>query len=381
MHPVLMRTRTILVFAVLSLPIGLIAWQAHRIGGLYHGTLAAQQAHADAVASWAERDAGAVAHSPGSAFFDAEWSFGTCTMVVMGLGQVVLEHPELEDRYLPAMESCLDWLVLPEARNFGTGKWGDDGFAARPGDPGHAYLGYMNLALGMHRLLEPDSPYAELHDSITDHLAAGMAMPIHRFQTYPDETYPVDQAMAAGSVGLHARATGSDREALLADWSLRYREAAVDSDTGWLIQRLETGDGSAGDDPRGSGTALAAYGLLFAAPELSRELYQALAADGLRAPLGLGVIREYPSGYGGRGDIDSGPVILGFGVSATGFAMAGARAHGDEAAYRSIARTATLFGMPVPRGEGRWFLTGGAIGNAIMLAMLTAPVVEVAPRS
>jgi len=371
-----MRTRTILVLAILIIPVALLAWQAHRIGALYDGSLGAQQAHADAVAGWAEDHAGAEAHSPGSAFFDAEWSFGTCTMVVMGLGQVALEHPELKERYLPAMESCLDWLVLPEARNFGTGKWGDDGVLAQGMEPGHAYLGYMNLALGMHRLLEPDSPYAEVHDAITAQLAAGLALPIHSFQTYPRETYPVDQAVAAGSVGLHARATGGDRSALLADWSLRYREAAVDPETGWLVQRLDSDDGRPGDDPRGSGTALAAYGLLFADPELSKDLYEALAADGMRAPLGLGGIREYPSGTSGLGDIDSGPVILGFGVSATGFAMAGARAHGDEATYRRIARTATLFGVPVPRGEGRWFLTGGAIGNAIMLAMLTAPRVQ-----
>ena len=120
---------------------------------------------------------------------------------------------------------------------------------------------------------------------------------------------------------------------------------------------------------------MAAYALLYAEPELSAELWHALASGGERRVLGHAAIREYAPGWRGMGDIDSGPVILGMGVSSTGFGVAGARAHGEERVYRGILRTATLFGLPARRHGGRWFLTGGAIGNAIMLAMLTAPVV------
>jgi hypothetical protein len=371
-----MRRSLLLLFAPLLLLLALAIFAQHRVAALYRGDPGAQSSRADAVASWAQRFAGAEADSPGSAFFDAEWSYGTCTMVVMGLGQVVLEHPELEERYLPAMEACLDWLMLPESRDFGTGRWGSDGMDGPSTLGEHAYLGYLDLALGMHRLLRPESRYAAAHDALSEALAARLRLPIHRFQTYPGESYPVDQAMAAGAVGLHARATGVDRSALLADWGVRFREAAVDPDTGWLFQRLHVDDGAPVDHPRGSGTALAAYGLLYGDPRLSSELHAALAERGLRSPLGLGAVREYPPGVEGWGDIDSGPVILGFGVSATGFAIAGARAHGDARTYRSIGRTATLFGLPWRRHGGRWYLTGGAIGNAILLAMQTAPVVE-----
>ena len=376
-----MKKIMLILSAPLILLLGLLACAQHRVVGLYEGDQAAQAAQADAVAAWAEGFAGAQADSPGSAFFDAEWSFGTCTMVVMGLGQVVLEHPELKERYLPGMEACLDWLMLPESRAFGSAKWDGDGLE-RPGlEAEHAYLGYLDLALGMHRMFEPESRYARAHDVLSAALAARLAAPIHRFRTYPRESYPVDQAVCAGAVGLHGLATGTDHSERLADWEARFRDAAVDSETGWLYQRLDSEDGFPSDRPRGSGTALAAYALLYAAPDLSAELYVALAERGLRAPLGLGVLREYPPGIHGRGDIDSGPVILGFGVSATGFAMAGARAHGDARAYRRIGRTAALFGLPGRRHGGRWYWAGGAIGNAIMLAMHSAPVVAQAPDS
>jgi len=59
-------------------------------------------------------------------------------------------------------------------------------------------------------------------------------------------------------------------------------------------------------------------------------------------------------------------------VSATGFALAGARATGDRSLFTALYRTAALFGIPVDRGAGTRFATGGPLGNALLLAMLTA---------
>ena len=366
-----MRRRLLLlvlpaIFALFHLFTG--RWAAR----LHSGELASQRALADAVASWTLDKAGQTAHSPGGALFDAEWTFGTCTMAVMGLGQVTLEHPALADRYLPAMERCLDWLLSEEARSFGTLAWGEDGLAADTEPGGHAYLGYLGAALGVHRLLVPDSRYAQRHDDLTRSLVRGLAGPVERFQTYPGETYPPDQSAAAAAVALHARATGLDRDALLRDWARRWRQAAVDPGTGMLVQRLDPQGGWA-DGPRGSGTAFAAYFLSHAQRELSEELHRALVQQAWVHSLGLGAMREHPRSVRGRGDIDSGPVVLGLGVSATGFALGSARAQGDERVYRGMLRTAALFGLPVPHRGGRWFMTGGGIGNAIMLAMLTAP--------
>jgi len=84
-------------------------------------------------------------------------------------------------------------------------------------------------------------------------------------------------------------------------------------------------------------------------------------------------MREYPRGaQGGWGDIDSGPVLFGVGLSASGFAVASARMHGDREMFRALWRSATLFGVPVQRGGRQRFLTGGPLGNATLLAMSTA---------
>lgn len=89
---------------------------------------------------------------------------------------------------------------------------------------------------------------------------------------------------------------------------------------------------------------------------------------------GFGAIREYPHGMIGHGDIDSGPVILGFGFSATGFSIAAARAYGDADLYARLYSSAILAGAPTWRQGHLDFLTAGPLGNAILLAVLTTPV-------
>jgi hypothetical protein len=72
------------------------------------------------------------------------------------------------------------------------------------------------------------------------------------------------------------------------------------------------------------------------------------------------------------GDVDSGPVILDVSVSATGFALASARAFGHRDAFERLYRTTELFGAPASSGGRLHFLTGGPIGNALLFALLTS---------
>jgi hypothetical protein len=176
---------------------------------------------------------------------------------------------------------------------------------------------------------------------------------------------------------VHGRATGADHRAVLARWAERVRAVQVDPASGLVVQRMSAEDARAHDAPRGSGTGLAAYFAGFADRSVA-----ALLADGLfrheSTLFGFGAIREYAEGHEGRGDVDSGPVLLGVSVAATGFALAAARASGRREAFTRIYRTTELFGLRA-EGSGRArFAAGGPIGNALLLALLTSGP-EVAP--
>ena len=320
---------------------------------------------ADAVAL-AVADGSDPAHfATGSDRFDGEWALVTCQMAMLGLARVRDAHPEVGDRYAPAARGCTRFLLSPTARAFGTDAWGEDGLAVLDADRGHAYLGWTLLALGAALRLADDPAADETRRSLADALHRRMeALPVHRFETYPGETYPPDLAVVAAGVA----GSGHDVRGFLDRW----RQAAVEPGTGLLAQALSPSSGGPSDAVRGSGTALAAMVLADADPDLARTLAEAVRTELRGSVLGFGGVREVPRGAPFRMDIDSGPVIFGLGVSASGFGFASARLVEDRGFYRSLYRSAHLVGVETAWGGERWFATGGTLGNAILLATLTA---------
>jgi hypothetical protein len=367
--------------ALALIPHHVASRDAHAV---YQGDLERQEALARGVERWVARDLTRSDFTTGSSRFDGEWLFGTYMMAAMGFGQSALQHPEapgLRARHAALMETCIDRLVTSRARAFDREAWGDDPLDGLDGERGHAaYLGYLNLALGLHVRLDPESRFRALHDAITAALLRRIERsPTHWLETYPGEVYPVDNSAVVGSIGLHASTRGEPPPAVVRAWSAHVRATALDPATGLLVQAVDPSTGVAKDRARGSGSALASYFLSFADPALSKDLWSAVHRELAATVLGFGVVREYPARVAGAGDIDSGPVVLGAGVSATGFALAASRIHRDEAAFIGYYATANLFGAPRNRGGTTSHVTGGPLGDAILFAMMTALPAQLAP--
>jgi hypothetical protein len=325
---------------------------------------------ARSVAQHLERVPTADDFSTGAALFNAEWAYGSHVMGVLGLSQVMQQRPETRAALLPAVRAGCARLVDPASRRFGTAAWGGDGFAP-DADGDHAYLGYAALALSVARTVDPSPPWSSQHDALVARLSARvLAAPAAMIETYPGEAYPVDVAAIIGAAAVLARQRGAPPPPVIDHYVRAVRERYVD-EAGYLIQAVDAEQGRALDRGRASGTALAAYFIGFADASLQADLYRALNAN-TGTFLGFAGAREYAPGQGGSGDIDSGPVLLGIGVSATGFMLASARAQGDHERFVGLGRTAMLFGMPADNHGHLRFASGGPLGDAILLAMLTA---------
>jgi len=371
-----MRTRSMMLAALIGAACswGVPAQVAGRHARPYYYDAAEpQQALARGVSAQVEREVAEEAFHTGAALFDQEWVFGTYMMAAMGLGQMAQLHPESREEYLRVMEHCIDELLTDSVRRFDTHAWGTDALESLATPQGHvAYLGYMNLALGLHRQLEPESRYRELNDAISAALWRRYRTSQSKMlATYPNEHYPVDNLAAIGALGLHARATGADRQAELGGLLDTVRKRYLDRTTGLLIQRVDA-HGTPADAGRGSGSALGAYFASWASPELAASLHDAVKRHLTRTPLGFGMVREYVDADG-PGDIDSGPLLWGLSISATGFSLGSARVAGDVEHFETVYRTAHLFGAPTSNGQGVRFASGGPLGNALMLALMTAP--------
>jgi len=351
-------------------------WCGRDAPAFLRGEIGVQRALAEELVAFEERDDRA--RSPGAApgdRFAGEWALVTHQMAALGLAEVCLAHPELLPRYGPVIARAAEKSFLPEMRDFGTRAWGgEDAVASVAGGHGHAYLAYAALALGMARSLglRLSPAVTAQHDAlIAAYERRLLASATGLIETYPGEAYPTDVAAVAAAIAVHGRATAADHRRVLAHWADRVVAVQIDAASGFVIQRMGAGDGKAHDAPRGSGTALAAYFAGFA----DRAIADRLAGSVLRHEstwLGFGAIREYAEGHSGWGDIDSGPVLLGVSVSATGFALAPARATGDEVAFTRLFRTTELFGMRAGGDERTRFATGGPIGNALLLALLAS---------
>jgi hypothetical protein len=350
-------------------------WCGREADAWYRGDADSQrELAAELVAFEASDDASRIAAKPGDRFA-GEWALVTHQMTALGLAQLCLAHPEWSPWLAPVVTVAAAKSFRPEMRDFGTRAWkGEDALASLAGDHGHAYLGYAALALGMARLVDPAFPeaLARQHDAlIAAYERRLLASPTGLIETYPGEAYPTDVAAVAGAIAVHARVTHTSHDAVLRHWAAHVRSIQIEPMSGLVIQRMDAKTGAAHDAPRASGTGLAAYFAGFA----DRGVAKLLAVGVLEqrsSRFGFSGIREYPDGHDGKGDVDSGPVLLGISVSATGFALAPARAFGDRQAFVELYRTVDLFGLPMSDGTRRRFAMGGPIGNALLLALLTS---------
>ncbi len=348
-------------------------WCARQASALWDDDRSAQQALARGADHWRGRTLAAEDFMTSSERFDGEWLFGTYMMAALGYAQSARAHPELRSEHARAMDDCIVHMLRPPVRAFDRAAWGREPLDDLGSAHAHAaYLGYLNLVLSVRRALGPGSVHEALNDRISAHLHAALeASERGLLETYPGEVYPVDNTAVIASLALHQRVSGVDHRAVLEDWDQRF-DGLRDPATGLLVQSVAPDTGAVVDGPRGSGSGLAVYFLSFGRAEQSASLYGSVRAHLRRDLLGFGAVREYPAGALGRGDIDSGLVVLGVSVSATGFSLAGSRIHGDAETFERLWATTHLFGAPVDRDGERHFALGGPLGDAMMFALLTA---------
>jgi hypothetical protein len=329
---------------------------------------------AAAVASGLERSD----YPTGSARFDGEWLLVTHVMAALGHAKLAERLPESDE--IDRAERAIDRLLAPDVRGFDREAWAHDALDDLGSERAHlAYLGYTGLALAVVesaavRATRP-TPHRALRRAIAEHLAARYAAVHGRaLETYPGEAYPPDNAAALAAVAVSRRLDRGDAvEALLDSFFERYRDPA----TGLLFQAVDPASDLPSDTARGSGTLFASYLISFASEQHSRALYLA-GRDRLFVEAGgFGAMHEFAGR--GAGDIDSGPVVFGLGVSATGFGIGAARANGDSETFVRLYATAHFAGLPICTGDRCSYLAGGALGDAILFAMVTAGPAGSAP--
>jgi hypothetical protein len=280
-----------------------------------------------------------------------EWGLFTLSFSSYGLANLAAQQPDLRAEAAATIGRAIAVALTPPLRQpF------DDALPNKylaPSLPSSVlYLGHLNLMLGCHRQLMPNSPYRHLHDSLSAALAARYQQePAGNLASYLHLRWLPDNTVALASLALHSQLTGSPYAVAGRRWVATAKTQWLDPETGLLTSQVDA-QGRPTEPPRGSMLGwsiwfIARFDSAFARQQYQR--YQAAHSTNLGA---LRLYREQAGDYRtGAGDVDSGPLILGYGIPATAFAFADAVALRDYRNAQRLRRVISLGSREIREGD------------------------------
>lgn len=193
------------------------------------------------------------------------------------------------------------------------------------------YLGQLNLALGYYRLIGGDNRYQTINKAISDVLHKAIVelkgRPLESFPTY---SWTFDTIAALVSLKIYDRNTGKGRsDAVIRrhlDWMCK---RAIHKPTGLPYSRISNATGRGTALPRGCDLSWRIAMIAHLDAPLAKNMYNAYVKAFWIDRVIVSGFAEWPGGRSGKQDADSGPVLMGIGMTASGLGMAAANATGD----------------------------------------------------
>lgn len=276
----------------------------------------------------------------------------------------------------PAIEASVNLVTDPNHATWVEDKYGED-YLDRE-DLFYRFLRISAMASYTHLTGNPRL-VKTLRDEV-DALSTEIdASPTGLLEDYPGECYPGDVVAAIAAIRRADAVLGTDHSAFVAR-ALRGFQPPQAGVYGLPPFMASATSGMPETEPRGSGNS---YILNFSPeiwPAAAREWYQSYDAHYWQRGMGIAGFREFSRdtpNVNTFADVDSGPVIFGFGVSASAFGVGAARVNGhmDEAGPLAAEMLVTSW----PIGDGTLLLprllsyTSGApyLGEAGILFCLT----------
>lgn len=306
---------------------------------------------------------------------NAEWDFMGRSFFVWSLAELSLRDPASAPRKLAVADEIIDETLRLE-RDQGQTVFLLPYASRRPWvvRPARSLFvdGEIALMLATRRMAKDgDKPEyrAALTERVDAIVARLQASPLLISESYPDECWLFDHAVALAAIRLADRLDGTDHSAFLRTWLDNARHHFIDPRTGLLVSSFSTA-GDIGDGPEGSSIWAALHFLRLVDENFAREQY-ALARRELAHGLGgFAWSREWPvSASRAALDIDSGMIVPGLDISAGGSGMAfiGASSFSDIDYLGRLHATLDFAAFPLRENGGLRYCASNLVGDAVML--------------
>jgi hypothetical protein len=313
---------------------------------------------------------------------NAEWDFMGRTFLAWSLAEMSLRNPAEKPGYLETIDRIIDetvrlekehgmyFFLMPYARS--------RPYIMQP--PRSEFLdSEIALMMAVRRIIEEKPAYQPLLRERVDLMEARMRRGrVLSAESYPDECWMFDNAMALATMRLADYLDGTDHSAFMKQWLEVAKQKLVDHKTGILISSF-TADGEPLDGPEGSSIWLVSHCLRLVDKDFARDQYRRARKELGRNLAGFAWSREWPDSWRGQEDIDSGPVIpvLDISAGASGMAFIGASSFADADYLSALAATLDFSAFP-SRKEGRLkYCASNQVGDAALLfATVLGPLWE-----
>jgi hypothetical protein len=307
---------------------------------------------------------------------NAEWDFMGRSFLVWALANVGLRDPSSKPACLQTMDRIIDetlqleqqkglcFFLMPYAK--------DRPYLVQPARS--LFLdGEIALMLASRRILQEKPEYKPAPTARVNLIVNALRRsPRLALESYPDECWTFDHVVALAAIRLADYLDGTDHADLIRDWVAMARQKLVHPESGLLISSFAT-DGSPLVGPEGSSLWMIAHCLQLLDEGFARDQYDRARRQLSGRTLGFSYAREWPDSWKGPADIDSGPIIPFFEISAgsSGMAFIGASAFGDEPFLASLNATLDFAGFPSRKKGALRYCASNPVGDAALLYAAT----------
>lgn len=303
---------------------------------------------------------------------NAEWDFMGRTFLVWSLANLGLRQPQSNAVYLQAIDSIIEETLLLEKEKgmrFFLMPYANVGQYVMKPERSLFLDGEIALMLASRRMLAEKDEYkallAERVNIITEEFSRS---PHLLLESYPNECWTFDHCIALDALKIADYLDHTDHSKLIADWIAVAKEKLIDRKSGLLISSFTTDFAPLGG-PQGSSLWMVAHSLQILDADFARDQYQRARQQLGEITLGFGYAHEWPATWVGPANIDSGPIIPVFKISAgsSGMALIGASAFADETFLRTLNATLEFAAFPSLKAGRLKYCASNQVGDAALL--------------
>ena len=309
-----------------------------------------------------------------------EWDFMSRTYTVLALANLARQSPSRETHYVDAIDRIIDDTLQSEkSRGMHYFLMAYAKRAPFKHQPGRSLFidGEIALMLGARRLVKDSPEFKEQMKARVETIYNQMKdSPLLSAESYPDECWMFCNAIAIAALHLSDHLDKTLYEPFIRSWLKMVKTRLIDKKSGLLVSSYKL-DGTPLDGPEGSSLWMVLHCLKLVDRGFAAAQYALAKKALIRNVMGYGYAREWPESREGASDvqedIDSGPIVPGFGASpgASGLAILGAATFNDTETLNALLRSLIAFGLPNEKDGELRFDASNLVGDAVILYALT----------